>query len=304
MKRTILTALALATAGVLALGVLPVAAGVSITLRPVKFVLELQPGASYTDSVIITNNGETPLTLNPTFEDFIPTGEANISFVPDAGGASSLAGWVRIAELSVTLQPKEERRIPFTISVPADAVPGGHFAVIFFNAAEGNAVASGTSGVGIQPRVGSLLMVSVPGDVDRGGRIASLTGPRFVERGPLGFDVVIENTGSVHYQPEGTVAITNIFGKTVATGVLDGLFVFPKTSRTMKAVVAGDRYYWGPLKATVEATDGAGQTHRASVRLWAWPWRITAIPLVGLILVLIGLVQFRRRFQFQVRRRD
>lgn len=304
MKRTLLTVLALAFVGVLVLGVSSAEAGVSITLRPVKFVLDLKPGTSYTDSVIVTNNGETPLTLNPTFEDFIPTGEANISFVPNAGGASSLAGWVRVAEPSVTLQPKEERRIPFTISVPADAAPGGHFAVVFFNAAEGNAVATGTSGVGILPRVGSLLMVAVPGDVAKGGRISSLTGPRFVERGPLGFDLVFENTGSVHYQPEGAVAITNIFGKTVAAGVLDGLFVFPKTSRTMKAVVAGDRYYWGPLKATVKATDGAGQTHQASVRLWAWPWRITAIPLAGFILVLIGVFQFKRRFQFQVRRRD
>ncbi len=305
MKRTLLTAVTLAIAGAASLAVAPAsAAGVSLTLRPVKFVLELQPGASYTDSVIITNNGETPLTLTPTFEDFVPTGEANITFVKNAGGKSSLAGWVSVADSSVTLQPKEERRVPYTIVVPADAAPGGHFAVIFFNASEGSGAATGTTGVGILPRVGSLLMVSVPGDIARGGRISSFSGPRYVERGPLAFNVVFENTGSVHYQPKGTVAVTNLFGRTVATGVLDGLFVFPETSRTMKALVEGDRYYWGPLKATLRATDGDGQTHQATVRIWAWPWRITVIPLAGLVLVLLGLTQFRRRFQLQLRRRD
>lgn len=303
MKRTLQLALALASAGVLAWGVAPAVAGVSVTLRPVKFVLDLQPGSSYTDSVIVTNNGETSLTLTSSFEDFVPTGEANISFVKNAGGASSLAGWIRVAEPTVTLQPKEERRIPFTVTVPPSAAPGGHFAVIFFNAADSAAV-TGTVGVGILPRVGSLVMVAVPGDIERGGRIASFTGPSYVERGPLSFNVVFENTGSVHYQPQGTVGVTNIFGRTVATGVLDGLFVFPKTTRTMKALVAGDRYYWGPLRVTLRATDGAGQAHQATLRLWAWPWRITAIPLAGLILVLIGIIQFRRRFHFELRRRN
>jgi hypothetical protein len=303
MKRILLTAFTLAFAGVLAYGVAPVSAGVSITLRPVKFVLDLQPGALYTDSVIITNNGESPLTLQPSLESFVPTGEANISFVKNAGNGSSLADWVKVTESNIILQPKEERRIPFTITVPSNAAPGGHFAVIFFNAADG-ASASGTTGVGILPRVGSLIMVAVPGDIAKGGRIASFTGPKYVERGPLGFNVVFENTGSVHYQPEGTVKVTNIFGHTVGTGILDGLFVFPKTSRTMKALVAGDRYYWGPLKVTVSATDGTGQAHQASLRLWAWPWRITLIPLVGLVLVIFAFIQFRRRFKFQVRRRE
>lgn len=304
MKRTLLTALTLATAGVLAWAVAPALAGVSITLRPVKFVLDLQPGATYTDSVIVTNNGETPLTLSPSFEDFVPTGEANITFVKNAGGGTSLAGWLRVAEPTVTLQPKEERRIPFTVTVPPNAAPGGHFAVIFFNASDGAAASTTGGAVGILPRVGSLVMVAVPGDVSKGGRIASFTGPRYVERGPLAFEVVFENTGSVHYQPEGNVKVTNIFGKTVATGVLDGLFVFPKTTRTMKALVPGDRYYWGPLKVTLSATDGAGQSHQATARVWAWPWRITALPLAGLVLLLIGLVQFRRRFQFELRRRS
>ena len=303
MKRTFLTAFALATAGVLACGIAPALAGVSITLRPVKFVLDLQPGALYTDSVIVTNNGETPLTLQPSFEDFVPTGGANISFVKNAGNGSSLADWISMTEPSVTLQPKEERRLLFTITVPPNAAPGGHYAVIFFNASDG-AVASGSAGVGILPRVGSLLMVAVPGDVAKGGRIVSFTGPKYVERGPLGFDVVFENTGSVHYQPEGTVRVTNIFGRSVASGILDGLFVFPKTSRSMKALVAGDRYYWGPLKVTLSVTDGDGQTHETSLRMWAWPWHITLIPLAGLLLVIFGLIQFRRRFQFQVRRRE
>jgi hypothetical protein len=302
MKR-ILLAFTLAFTGVLACGIASVSAGVSITLRPVKFVLELQPGALYTDSVIVTNNGETPLTLQPSFESFVPTGGANISFVKNAGNGSSLADWISVAEPSVTLQPKEERRIPFTITVPPNAAPGGHYAVIFFNASDG-AAASSATGMGILPRVGSLVMVAVPGDIAKGGLITSFTGPKYVERGPLGFDVVFENTGSVHYQPEGTVRVTNIFGRTVATGILDGLFVFPKTSRPMKAAVAGDNYYWGPLKVTLSATDGDGQTHEASLRMWAWPWRITVIPLVGLLLVIFGLIQFRRRFQFQVRRRE
>jgi hypothetical protein len=185
-----------------------------------------------------------------------------------------------------------------------NAVPGGHFAVIFFNATDQSSSTLNGSGVGILPRIGSLVMVAVPGDISKAGLIKSFNGPKFLQRGPVQFQVVFENTGSVHYQPTGAVTMKNLFGKVVAKGDVDGLFVFPKTSRTMKALVPGGQYYWGPYTAELNIKDGAGTAYTASVRVWAWPWRITVIPLVGLVLLIIGFSQFKRRFKFELRRRQ
>jgi hypothetical protein len=288
-----------------AAGASPAQAAVSVSLRPVKFVLDLAPGASYSDSLVVTNSGEQPLSVTPSFEDFVPTGEANINFVKHAGPGTSLVDWLSIDRQQIVLQPKEERKVPFTINVPANAAPGGHFAVFFFNASDQAASTTPAgAGVGILPRIGSLVMVAVPGDVSKAGSIKSFTGPKFIQRGPVQFQVEFQNSGSVHYQPEGKVTMRNIFGSTVAEGSLEGLFVFPGTSRTMKALVPAERYYWGPYIAELKAKDGAGVEHVATVRVWAWPWRITVIPLVGLILVIVGLSQFKRRFKFELRRRD
>ena len=147
-------------------------------------------------------------------------------------------------------------------------------------------------------------MVAVPGDISKAGSIKSFLGPKFVQRGPLQFQLEFENLGSVHYQPTGAVSIKNLFGKVVAKGDVEGLFVFPKTSRTMKALVPGNQYYWGSYTAELNIKDGADTMHTASVRVWAWPWRITVIPLVGLVLLIIGFSQFKRRFKFELRRRQ
>lgn len=268
-------------------------ATVSVSLRPVKYILDINAGAQYNDEVVVINNSDQAVTLKPELQDFVPTGEAAINFVPHAGPGTSLVDWINITHDPITFAPNEEKRIPFTISIPSNAAPGSHLAVIFFDAAPTN---NGTgSAVGITSRVGSLVMVAVPGNISKSGSVESFTGPVTVENGPLNFTIKYHNSGSVHYKPEGKLVIKNFLNQTVAEGTVDSQYVFAKTSRTMNGLVASPRYYWGPNKAILQIKDGDGKEQTVTYEFWGLPWRITVLPLIGVILLIAGIIYLKKK---------
>ena len=231
-------------------------AQVSVSLRPVKYILEINAGDDYNDEIVVINNSPQTITLRADLQDFVPTGEASINFVPHAGPGTSLVDWFSIDRAPMVFAPNEEKRIPFTIKVPANAAPGSHLAAIFFNTEPGSGGVG--SGVGITARVGSLVMVAVPGEITKTGRVEKFIGPTRVENGPLNFTIKYYNSGKVHYKPEGRVIIKNIFNKKVSEGTVDSQYVFAGTSRTMSATVSSGQYYWGPQTAVLEIKDGDG----------------------------------------------
>lgn len=273
---------------------------VSVGLRPIKYILEIDPGQTHQDYITVTNNSQEIVSLKAALEDFIPVGEASINFVPRAGEGTSLVDWVSIDKNIFQLKPGEEKRIPFSITVPTKAVPGGHFAVLFFNTVSDK---ENENTVGISARIGSLMMVSVPGNISKGGSIDEFAGPKWLEKGPVSFSIKFHNSGSVHYKPEGKIILKNLFGKKIAEGIIDSQYVFPNTSRTFTGTVKTEKYFWGPVTAALEMQDGAGQPVTASTTFWGLPWRITILPVLGAILILFGLWQLKKRFRLKLEKR-
>jgi hypothetical protein len=287
---------------ILAIGILFAAAfsapsAFAMTISPVKFEFSVAPGSSVSGVVTLINETEKAETYALSVKNFIASGEVGAQTYLDEAEPAGLAAWVRADRPAVTLEPKTSAEIPFTISAPADAEPGGHYATIFFTRGPG---AVDGSGVGIAEQVGALLLVSVPGNVREALEVDSfrIAGPSVMSRLPVALELRVRNAGSVHEKPAGTIDVRNMFGNVVAR--LDAnptrAAVLPNSIRRfsngwqkstdgdVRGFFAGAKEEWrnfgfGKYTATVNATYGRLGTaiESRTVSFWIIPWRLMAI---------------------------
>lgn len=290
------------------LGVFNFRSASALTLVPPSLEYKTAKGQTIEAVIKLINNENRTLVLTPStanFEAKDETGDPDFKF--DAPSAD-LASWIKIDTASVTLELGETREIPFKIEVPANAEPGGHYAGIFF--ASGGS-ASGGGQIGVQSKLGSLIILTVDGNIREQASIKSVTvkGPTTVGRPPVSFEIRIQNGGNVHVKPKGKVTILNMFGGEVQTltlpqdkNVLPGQTRLFEASWIKNAVSAKKGSFFseigsefsnfalGTYTANVEATYGQNDTTiLGKVKFTIIPWRALTVVAIGLILVIFFL---------------
>jgi hypothetical protein len=306
MKKTFI--FATVAAMVLALAPANVSA---LTISPPLMEFDARPGDTIMDVVKLYNETDAPVTLKASAQNFKAMGEGGTPEFLPAEEAAGLAEWVKLDETSVTLQPNERKSVLFTVNVPLDAMPGGHFAGILWSTGEG---ALGATAVGLQAATGTLLLVRVAGEVLEMGRIVEFsTDMLSYSYLPVNFNVRFENTGNVHLKPAGQVVVRNMWGTQVASvRVNENLAnVLPNSIRKFEAawqkteMPAGasewqkerENFAWGKYTATVVLNYGVGgQEVTREVSFWVFPWRVTLFYLVFLVIVLLLLVQGVKKY--------
>ncbi len=273
-------------------------AATGLSIQPVKVSYTLKPGESVTDTIILKNAGGNTV-VYPSVQDFLPLkGSSNIEFVPKAPGVTSVSDWVKV-QIPDTFDFKvgDARNVSFTVTVPKDAEPGSHFGVIFFRAVD--AMAS-TSQLKIGTQVGMLVLVTVPGSHLQKGKIDAFATDGFIQKGPVSFKTTFENTGTVYFEPKGTITIRNMFGKTVATVPVEGSIVLPTGVKDIETTWAAN-FLLGPYTASIDLYDGEGALMTAdSVKFFALPiWYIVGI-LAILIALYVAIVFFKNRVNFSI----
>ena len=177
--------------------------------------------------------------------------------------------------------------MPYTITVPQNAEPGGHFGVVFFKATAQGA-SSGSLKVGTQ--VGMLVLIKIPGNHLEKGRILDFSVPAFLQGPPVPFEIKFENTGTVHFEPKGEMSIKNMFGKEVARVPLLGQVVLPTSIKTLKYTWNPQGFLFGRYSATATLFDGDGNALTSgTVGFWIVPvWYIVSflVFLIALYLIL------------------
>ena len=109
----------------------------------VSFRFELDPGESVEDEVIVTNFSEQELVFGLIASDGVVTEEGVFDLLPDPTESTDAGTWIEIDQ-EVTIPAGDSATVPFTVTVPEDALPGDHPAGIAASLsadAEGNAVA-------------------------------------------------------------------------------------------------------------------------------------------------------------------
>lgn len=206
----------------------------AVTVGPVKLEYLVDPGDVISGEIFLFNETKEAKTFYPVFEKYTEI-DGQKKFLT---GQSEIAEWFELP-YSKTLGSNEQTKIPFTLRIPENAEPGGHFAVMWW----GNAPPVKEKGeqVSIVTRAGILVYMRVSGEFDDSGQLVSFSTKgqkRVFSSRPISFDIVFESTGSVHLKPYGEVQIKNIFGRTkeVLKVNQDKAQVFPKNKRTFNVI--------------------------------------------------------------------
>jgi len=283
---------------------------VTLGISPAISDIQIGRGQTLRREITIDNKAATPVAVRVYAENFEAVGPYGaVSFNTDNTKQYSASSWLKLGNQNLVLNPHERQTLTFSISTPADAEPGGHYAAIFF---EPVAAISSTnsSSIGISQRVGALLFITVGGNnTEQGSVLGAQTSSKCTglqcsfktdtwrEWGPVPFSFSFENTGNVHMKVSGKITITDMFGRIMAEVPVDEKTVLPGSSRAFEATWLREVLFgrYNAKLALVYGTQRRSET--AAISFWVIPWRaiIAGIVLVSLTGLTIYIVRRRIR---------
>lgn len=272
------------------------------TIFPAKLSLTVDKGQVYNGVISVTNAGDGRVLVITDVQDVLPTpGGSGFNYLPKAPGITSLVEWIKINEKPFELNPDEKKDVSFSITVPSDASPGSRFAVLFF--------ATGSSGGGqlnVSARAGSVILLTVPGDVKQTGEVKNFILSKFIwNNRPTGFKFDFLNTGTVYFEPKGLITITNIFGKKVVDIPVAGQVVLPTGMKSIGATWETPGYLFGVYKAHLAVSvTGGGEIATKDATFFAVPL-YPSLGALGILLILIVVLWYiKRNFKFAIVKKE
>lgn len=277
-------------------------ASTGLSIQPLKVTHTLNPGESVSGNIQITNAGDNAVNVETKIEDFIPlAGTYQIQFVGRVTGISTVRDWITLDVPKSFLLAKGARKdVSYTITTPANAEPGGHFGVAFFKA---NELTKNGQSLRVGTQVGMLVLVTIPGSHLEKGNVLDFTGPLFVQKSPINFAIKFENTGTVHFEPKGTITVTNMFGRETGSVPVGGQVVLPTGIKDLVASVNFDGVLLGRYTANLKMFDGEGnELAGKSVAFYAFPLWYAISFLVTVILLFFGIRYMKKNIKISFKK--
>ncbi len=203
----------------------------SITLSPVSKRYELSSGDVKQDDFTIVNDGKVSYTFNVYAQPYFVKGE---SYDPDyfsKSPNSDVNKWVSFEKTQYVLKPGESTLVPFTITVPKTAAPGGHYGIVFSETQAPKNTTGGTS-VARQKRVGMIIYATVKGQFITGGEVVKHDTPFFQFKAPLEASITVKNNGNADFLAKTAIEVSDVFGNSKYSYMKE-YAVLPETTRRM-----------------------------------------------------------------------
>lgn len=258
--------------------------------------LSALPGETLQTSVRVRNASDQTITLDTIAQDFIidVDGETPLPVFGDTSSRWSLASWMVLVPQKKILAPAETTQVDVIIKVPADALPGGHYAMISHQPGLASQASTVKSASAINQRVGTLLYVTVEGPINEEAFIRDFKTPQFSEFGPVPFSFSVDNQSDIHISPVMTVTISNLFGVEVESIQIESKNIFPLANREFQG--QWDRIWGiGPYTAKITMVYGqSGSVTIATSRFWLVPISLVIASLVVVMSALVIIISIRR----------
>jgi hypothetical protein len=272
-------------------------------ISPVNLELTLAPGETTAQNIIIVNRLGKTADFQITKEDFVGATdpEKATSFLGDASaGVTTAKDWITTDVDQISLNHGDRLNMQVKITAPENAVAGSHYAAIFASVS-GEDSSVGNGKVKLISRVGTLILINIPGNNRESGGITDFSSDkRYYRQGPVEFNTTFQNTGNVYEKVRGEVAVKNILGTEIAHIALKDWTVLSDSSRNQSAT--WDRkWLLGRYTAKLTTFYGLGGNLKDSrtIVFYAFPWHVALLILLILIVVYYLLKYFFSKFEIK-----
>ncbi len=299
----------------------------AMTISPPDFNLTVNPGDVIKDVLHLYNEDPYAITLRPKLLNFTfrPGDETSGSpdFYPadEIKNGHELASWVMLEDdRAFTIASGQSLNIPFTITVPKDAEPGGHFGAIHVGTLQETAV-PGSPQIGVMAAASALVFVRVNGDIRDDLSVESFFASKAAYAHlPADFTLRLANNGTTHVIPVGNIFITDMFGRQAASLEVNGedlRRILPGSIRRFdeswmrkrlpksasEFVQQWRNFAIGRYTATLVVNYGdAGQQKllSAATTFWVFPWMAILSLLLALSLIFLVARLLAKRYERNV----
>ena len=265
------------------------AGSLALSVTPPFTQMVLTPGEVFRSYVKVVNVNPYELTVYATPVNFSSSDEeGSPKFIPLVGNPvdkDTFAGWIDVSQAPIVIPRESTQEVPFTINVPGNAQPGGHFAAILIGTRPPK---DGANIVHTAQVVTSLFLARVAGDVHEEGQIRELTAENSYSGTPrTEFSLRFENSGNVYLQPQGDITIYNMWGTERGFVPINQSSnfgnVLPKSIRKFSFIWEGTPSFTdiGRYKAIATLSFGVEAKHSVdrTIYFWVIPLKATLITL-------------------------
>jgi len=257
-----------------------------IAVHPSNFDITAVPNKNSTGVVTVDNLTSQPIQIIVDLRNFTAQGEEGSVSLTTDDTTYSLAKWITVTPKTVEIKAHSSQDFAFTIEVPKNAEPGGHFGSIVFTTAPSKNLQG--SGAALSQEVASLILFRIPGNTKEQAILESFTTDKsFYEFGPVTFNARVKNEGDVHIAPAGSIVVKGWFGQKFIVP-LETRNVLPNSIRRIPSTL-NNKLLLGNFTATLIATYGTkGQQLYQSTEFSAFPVRYGIIAAAILLLLYFG----------------
>lgn len=273
-------------------------------LEPGKIEIFINPGETTTRNISVINRINRNVEFKVETEDFIGSDNINTPVILMGNEKSPYSFKDNLVPESDSFNLKFGQKIelPITITAPEDALPGGYYSSVIVSGLPSSDSSGGNSGAKIISRVAVLFFIRVNGPVNQQGQLDDFRiegGKTFMQKGPVQFEILFKNEGTVHLVPYGMVRIKNMFGKEVGKLPVDAYFSLPESLR-YRQVAWGQEKLLGRYTAELTLNRGyEGREDSAKIAFWVIPWTYIGTVLAAIFfLTLLGKF-VTSRFEFK-----
>lgn len=219
-----------------------------ISVSPADQDFDTKAGETKQGQFKVINSGKTQYTFVVYARPYFVQNESYDPTFENLGTNTDVYQWLNLGQTRFKIAPGETIVVPYSITVPVGAKPGGHYGVLF---AETQPNDNKDQSVVRKKRVGMVMRVTVDGKVRLEGSVAS-TGAAFWQTiPPLTANARIKNTGNDDFTSASTLTVRDIFGN-VKQKIANNAVVYPGTIR--KVNMTWDSAPWfGLFKVDVQS---------------------------------------------------
>jgi len=268
------------------------------TISPVVTEVTVAKGESQVVPITVANPTSQTLVAEPVVNDFTASNDESgtpLLILKDnvplpANNFKTLVGNIP----NTTIPPGQSATINVTLSVPTNAFSGGYYGAIRFIPGD----VSNTKNVGVTASVGTLFLVTVPGNLttkltltqfsaaDTNGNASS-----FFTNGQVNALLRLDNTGNIHVAPFGTVVVKDEFGHQVSSTQFNNTtppsYILPQSIRKFNINIPKHSYLgYYTMTASIGYGSGGGNLIIAKTSFWFIPVWVQIVGLIVIILVI------------------